>query len=34
MLIHIQLITFPSAIESLPDTDVEYIYVKDGIYDR
>ena len=29
-----QLITFPSPIESAPDTGVEYIYVKDGVYDR
>ena len=29
-----QLITFPSSIESAPDTGVEYIYVKDGVYDR
>ena len=29
-----QLITFPSSIESAPDIGVEYIYVKDGVYDR
>lgn len=29
-----QLITFPSSIESAPDTGVEYIYVEDGVYDR
>lgn len=29
-----QLITFPSSIERAPDTGVEYIYVKDGVYDR
>lgn len=29
-----QLITFPSSIESAPDCGVEYIYVKDGVYDR
>lgn len=29
-----QLITFPSPTESAPDTGVEYVYVKDGIYDR
>lgn len=29
-----QLITFPSSIERAPDCGVEYIYVKDGIYDR
>ena len=29
-----QLITFPSPIERAPDTGVEYIYVKDGVYDR
>ncbi len=29
-----QLITFPSSIESVSDTGVEYIYVKDGVYDR
>lgn len=29
-----QLITFPSSIESVPDCGVEYVYVKDGIYDR
>lgn len=29
-----QLVTFPSSIERIPDNGVEYIYVKDGIYDR
>lgn len=29
-----QLITFPSSTESVPDYGVEYVYVKDGIYDR
>ena len=29
-----QLITFPSSTESAPDCGVEYIYVKDGVYDR
>ena len=29
-----QLITFPSSMENAPDCGVEYIYVKDGIYDR
>ena len=29
-----QLITFPSSTESAPDYGVEYIYVKDGVYDR
>ena len=29
-----QLITFPSSTESAPDCGVEYVYVKDGIYDR
>ena len=29
-----QLITFPSAVESAPDCGVEYIYVKEGVYDR
>lgn len=29
-----QLITFPSSAESIPDYGVEYVYVKDGIYDR
>lgn len=29
-----QLITFPSSLESAPDCGVEYVYVKDGIYDR
>ena len=29
-----QLITFPSSIESAPDCGVEYVYVKDGVYDR
>lgn len=28
------LITFPSSTERMPDIGVEYIYVKDGIYDR
>ncbi|MBO7234468.1 MAG: hypothetical protein J6V13_05740, partial [Paludibacteraceae bacterium] len=29
-----QLITFPSSTENAPDCGVEYVYVKDGIYDR
>lgn len=29
-----QLITFPSPTEKAPDFGVEYIYVKDGVYDR
>ena len=29
-----QLITFPSSIESAPDCGVEYVYVKEGIYER
>lgn len=29
-----QLITFPSSTESAPDCGVEYVYVKDGVYDR
>lgn len=29
-----QLITFPSLAESAPDSGVEYVYVKDGIYER
>lgn len=29
-----QLITFPSSTESISDWGVEYIYVKDGVYDR
>lgn len=29
-----QLITFPSSTESAPDSGVEYVYVKDGVYDR
>ena len=29
-----QLITFPSSAENVPDCGVEYVYVKDGIYDR
>ena len=29
-----QLITFPSSTESVPDSGVEYVYVKDGVYDR
>lgn len=29
-----QLITFPSLTESAPDWGVEYVYVKDGVYDR
>ena len=29
-----QLITFPSSTEKAPDCGVEYVYVKDGIYDR
>ena len=29
-----QLITFPSSVETAPDTGVEYIYVNNGIYDR
>ena len=28
------LVTFPSAIEKAPDLGVEYIYIKDGVYDR
>lgn len=31
---HNDLITFPSNIENIPDNGVEYIYVKDGFYDR
>ena len=29
-----QLITFPSSTASAPDCGVEYVYVKDGVYDR
>lgn len=29
-----QLITFPSSVEDAPDCGVEYVYVKDGVYDR
>lgn len=29
-----QLITFPSPNELVPDTGVEYVFVKDGVYDR
>lgn len=29
-----QLITFPSSTESMPDYGVEYVHVKDGVYDR
>jgi superfamily I DNA and/or RNA helicase len=29
-----QLITFPSSTESAPDCGVEYVYVKNGVYDR
>ena len=29
-----QLITFPSSTESAPDSGVEYVYVKEGVYDR
>lgn len=29
-----QLITFPSPKENVPDCGVEYIYVKNGVYDR
>ncbi|MBP1925603.1 very-short-patch-repair endonuclease/disulfide oxidoreductase YuzD [Sedimentibacter acidaminivorans] len=29
-----ELTTFPSNIEKMPNTGVEYIYVKDGVYDR
>lgn len=29
-----QLITFPSSTENAPDCGVEYVYVKDGVYDR
>ncbi len=29
-----QLITFPSSTECAPDCGVEYVYVKDGVYDR
>lgn len=29
-----QLITFPSSTESAPDCGVEYVYVKEGVYDR
>ena len=29
-----QLITFPSSIEKATDCGVEYVYVKDGVYDR
>lgn len=29
-----QLITFPSSTEGEPDYGVEYVYVKDGVYDR
>ena len=28
------LITFPANIDKVPDNGVEYVYVKDGIYDR
>lgn len=31
---HNNLITFPSCIEKIPDIGVEYIFVKDGYYDR
>ncbi|OQB13036.1 MAG: hypothetical protein BWY15_02000 [Firmicutes bacterium ADurb.Bin193] len=31
---HNNLITFPSCIEKIPDIGVEYVYVKDGYYDR
>ena len=29
-----QLVTFPSSTESAPDCGVEYVYVKEGVYDR
>lgn len=29
-----ELTTFPSNIENLPNTGVEYIYINDGVYDR
>lgn len=29
-----QLVTFPSSTENAPDCGVEYIYVKNGVYDR
>jgi len=29
-----ELITFPSSIDQMPNNGVEYIYVKNGIYDR
>ena len=29
-----QLITFPSSVETSPDSGVEYIHVRDGVYDR
>ena len=29
-----QLITFPSSTESAPDCGVEYVFVKEGVYDR
>lgn len=29
-----ELITFPSSVDEAPDNGVEYIYVKDGYYDR
>ena len=31
---HNELVTFPSTVDRLPDVGVEYIYVKDGFYDR
>ena len=29
-----RLVTFPSCVDAAPDYGVEYVYVKDGIYDR
>lgn len=31
---HNSLITFPSNVDRIPDNGVEYIYVRDGFYDR
>jgi very-short-patch-repair endonuclease len=29
-----ELITFPSNVDKIPDTGVEYVFVEDGVYDR
>lgn len=29
-----ELVTFPSPTDGIPDNGVEYVYVKDGVYDR